>query len=43
MENDHEVQERVLNEYEGADRKKGLWAKLFVELDCDEKIFKFNI
>lgn len=37
MENDHEVWERVLNEYEGADRKKGLWAKLFVELDGDEK------
>lgn len=37
MENDNDVWERVLNEYEGAERKKGLWAKLFVELDGDEK------
>ena len=37
MENDEEVWERVLNEYEGTGRKKGLWAKLFVELDGDEK------
>jgi hypothetical protein len=42
MENDHEVWERVLNEYEGADRKKGLWAKLFVELDGDEKKIKIQ-
>lgn len=42
MENDHEVWERILNEYEGADRKKGLWAKLFVELDGDERKIKIQ-
>jgi len=42
MEIEHEIWERVLNEYEGAERKKGLWTKLFVELDGDEKKIKIQ-
>lgn len=40
--NDEEFWERALNEYEGSDRKKGLWAKLFAEHNGDDQKIKIQ-